>query len=236
MRLAVCLASGIGLAAAGHSTPALAQAAASASVQSDFGYRGVSLSTDRPAASLTLSYDHASGAYVSVAAIAAATEHDGVRLLGHQAYAGVAGKFPSNLAWDLGVADTQVDDYEIPRSRIAYREVYAGLSWRNVSAHTYYSPDYMGDGVRTLYTNLEASWSPAPDWTITGGGGLLVPIDPADDAEIRKTQFDLSLGATRKLGKALVALKWTHHGPHGGYSPVDRGKRNKVIVGITYAF
>ena len=52
-------------------SPAAAQVGVSASLLTDYLYRGVSLSDGRPAASLTLSYDHPSGAYGGLTASSA---------------------------------------------------------------------------------------------------------------------------------------------------------------------
>lgn len=218
------------------SQSAFAQVAATAGLQSNYVYRGVSLSHDEPAASLVLSYDHPTGAFASVALIGADTEGHGARFLGHQLYAGVAGKFASGAAWDFGIADTDAREFGATTTRISYQELYGGLSWRNVSSHIYYAPDYMGEGVRTVYVNVEGSHIPAPNWTLSASAGVLAPLDAGDTDEIRDPQFDLSLGAARKIGQVELALRFTHHGPHGGYSPSDGTRGDNLILALSYSF
>ncbi len=60
--------------------PAHAQFSGAVSLQSDYRYRGISLTERQPVVSLDLAYDHASGAYAGASAIG--VNEDGLRSLG----------------------------------------------------------------------------------------------------------------------------------------------------------
>lgn len=217
-------------------SPALAEVSFGGMLASDFRYRGVSLSDHQPVASATASIDHASGFYASGSALVVNPSHGGVEYLGHQIYAGVAGRLKDGPSWDIGFADTRLDDENSGDGEYAYREVYAGLAWRNVSAHIYYSPNYLGEDARSLYASVDASYSPHPNWKLIAHAGLLTPFDRAPTSELRGDQFDFSAGVARKIGPAELQLRWTHHGPHGGYSPGASPSRDALVGSLGWSF
>lgn len=217
-------------------TPVAAEVAFGATAATDFRYRGITLSDDQPIASLKGSFDHASGFYASGSTIAVRKKGGGIDYLGHQIYAGVAGRLADGPSWDVGVADTRVADIDAGRGHYSYREVYAGLSGRRLSGHVYYSPDYLGEGVKTVYASLDGSLSPRPGWKLNAHAGLLAPFDKPPTSELRETQFDFSAGVARTLGRAELQLNWTHHGPRGGYGAFTSPRRDAVVAGISWSF
>ena len=81
---------------------ARAQVAASAAIESDFRFRGFSLTDGHPAGTLQLSYDHSSGFYANGAASAVARD-GGVDFLGYQVNAGFAQRVTPELSLDAGI-------------------------------------------------------------------------------------------------------------------------------------
>src|SRR5262249_971049 len=117
-----------------------AQFTATLSVVSDYRYRGVSLSDDRPAAQIGVNYDAPqgwyAGAFVSTARSEIYTyETQGIQAIG---FGGYAWRTSSELSLEVGadyVAVTTTPRYDYP-------EVYTGFAFKNVSARVYYAPRY----------------------------------------------------------------------------------------------
>ena len=216
--------------------PARAQVALSATLASDYRYRGVSLSDGMPALSVTAAYDHPSGGYMSVEGVAADTAHDGIRALGYQAYAGYARRFGDGASWDVGVTHYDLTGYFQPRYRAKYSEVYAGVAVPGISAHLYFSPDYLGEGEDTLYGSLDAAVARGAGWRLFAHAGLLAPMRTKAGSDIRKPQLDLKAGVARRLGGFELQLAGTAVGPDAAYPANHRQSHEALVVSVTRAF
>ena len=218
--------------------PAVAKAdvAVSASLASDYRYRGVSLSDGEPALTLSASYDHRSGAYAAVSGIGALDEHGAPRWLGYQAFVGYAARVRPELSWDVGLTATDLTQYGELRARVRYGEVYAGLSWKSLSAHIYYAPDYLGQGAATIYTDVDGAFQPASRWRLFGHVGLLAPLDQTPRAAPRHASYDLKAGVAVTLKHLEVQLAWTEFGPNADYLAGERQSRDALVVSATYSF
>jgi uncharacterized protein (TIGR02001 family) len=212
---------------------ARAQLAGSVALTSDYRYRGLSLSDERPALSASVTYDHPSGLYGELTGVAAASHDDS---LGYQVYAGYARRLASGASWDVGVTHTDVGGYGVAKYRVRYTEGYAGLSFRNWSARLYYSPDYLGEGVRTLYANVDASMSPRPNLRLFAHAGLLAPLDADRYAEIRRNQYDAAVGAAVQVKAVELKLTLSGFGPSSDYLASRRQAREAAVVSASYAF
>lgn len=230
------LAAGLLAGAALWPAAAHAQLGASLSIQSDDRYRGISFTDARPAATLTVNYDHPTGAYVGATAIGAVTAEEGFRVTGVQAYGGYARRLASGGSLDLGVAHTDVTEYDRARYRLRYSELYVGLAGRNLSAHVYYSPDYLGGRVQTLYGSLDGSWAPAVAWRLFGHAGVLAPVQHRPGAGLSGLQYDLRAGAARQTGPVEVQLSLVTGGPDASYPAMHAQTRTTVVLGATYPF
>lgn len=215
---------------------AAAGAAFNATATTDFRYRGVSLSDQRPALTVGVSYDHPSGAYVSAVAIGALKPGGGAAYLGEQIYAGRALSGRTGLSWDVGLARTQVKTRGREPYSIRYTELYAGASRGGLNAYVYLSPDYMGEGAKTVYASLGGTRRLEDDWRVVGHVGLLAPVDRKPRSEIRKAQFDTSIGLGRRIGPIDAQLRWTLHGPGGGYAPDHPQSRQALMLSATVTF
>jgi uncharacterized protein (TIGR02001 family) len=181
---------------------ALAQVAVTAAVDSDYRIRGVSFSDGRPAASLSLSYDHGDGLYVSATGVAGQTDSEGVKPLGYQANLGYAVRTRRGWSLDLGVSTAGYTQYLYPRRRLSYSEVYAGVSTGAISAHLYWSPDYLGQHVQTLYGEVDAAVALRPNLKLFGHAGLLAPLDGQPASPERSPRYDLQAGVALAVGPA----------------------------------
>lgn len=132
---------------------ALAQVSGSATVVSDFRFRGVSLSDDKPAAQLSLAYDHSSGAYVGAFASTVRFAHalpPGALLV---SYAGYAQRLSSRSSWDVGaqyVSFTRTPDLNYP-------ELYIGGAFETLSARLHYTRHYFGVEYDSFYAEVNGA-------------------------------------------------------------------------------
>src|SRR6185369_4016569 len=92
-------------------SPAFAQVSGSASIESDYRFRGHSLSAGHPVTTLDLGNDHGSGIYVNGSAIVVIEDDDGPALLGVVASAGYAAHVSPTLSLDAGVLHTEYTHY-----------------------------------------------------------------------------------------------------------------------------
>jgi uncharacterized protein (TIGR02001 family) len=245
-------------------SPAHAQASFSVTAESQYRFRGVPLTNGKPDLRLALAYDHPSGAYAGASAIIGTAPRGGVQAMGYSAYVGYARRAGPDLSWDAGLTHARYIGrlpgravVPGPRGPAAvrytlhydsdYSEAYAGLVRRDVSAHLYVSPDYLGQGQTTAYLDLAGAVRPAPRVRLFGHAGVLAPLAgrsrvyappgiarPAGGDD-RRLVYDLRVGAALELGRAEVQLAWTHVGPRLEY-PRDYSRRRDALVVSAAAF
>ncbi|MBI1397948.1 MAG: hypothetical protein GC151_18395 [Betaproteobacteria bacterium] len=132
---------------------ASAQVTGSVALYSDYRHRGVSLSEGDPSAQATLAYDHPAGVFagasVNTVKIEVPYTDTKVRTL---YYAGIARELVPAWAWELGVLR-----YTFPGSRAVpswdYTEWFIGVTHDTSSLRVFQSPDYFGEGGRSLYVD-----------------------------------------------------------------------------------
>lgn len=148
---------------------ASAQLSGSLSVVSDYRYRGVSLSDERPAAQLGLTYDAAEGWYAG--AFVSTVKLEGYETRGVQAigFAGHAWGMPSGLSLEVGA------DYAVVTAtpRYDYAEVYAGFAFQNVSGRLHFSPRYFGQDATAVYAELNLAQPLLDNVRLLGHVGVL---------------------------------------------------------------
>jgi len=163
------------------------QISASAALDSDDRFRGISLSHGRPDARLDLGYDHDSGLYGGVALVAAPAEGHSALLSHYTAYAGYVSRPVSGLSWEGGLSHTHISDSE----RYDYDELYAGVIAGAVSARLSYSPRYYGHDAQTLYADISGGRQISPRVRVFAHAGWLTPVSGAWPLRQR---YDLSAG------------------------------------------
>jgi uncharacterized protein (TIGR02001 family) len=137
---------------------AQAQLSGSVGVMSNYLYRGVSLSADKPVARLALNYDGADGWFAGGQVVGGQLAVETHRSAQWTGYAGYAARLPSGLAWEAGATT-----YVFPRNPgWSYREAFVGLSFDKFGARLHYSPDYLGLDERSLYGEVYGGWQLAP--------------------------------------------------------------------------
>lgn len=248
----------------GLAVPAVARAqlVAAATVESQYRFRGVSLTDGEPDVRLSLSYDHASGAYAGASIIGGETARDGVQALGYVAYAGFAKQMANGLGWDVGATNADMILYlpvqQIIRSaqntpgapgynpsaaqdatqryRINYSELYAGVSMPDLSARLYVSPDYLGQNLRTAYLDVTASIRPMSQLRLYAHLGGLTPLGGSEGPNSDRQHGDLGAGAAWEFRHSEVQLGWTATTPQLEYPVGYRQARDALIVSLTGFF
>jgi hypothetical protein len=106
-----------------------------------------------------------------------------------------------------------------------YTEVYAGLLGQQLQGRLYFSPDYFGRGVRSVYAELDMQWALGRGWRAQAHvGGLAVDEDTgaAYGHPQRQARADVRAGVSHPLGDAEVQLYWSA-AQHGGPYPTSYG-------------
>jgi uncharacterized protein (TIGR02001 family) len=213
--------------------PAAAQLSGDIAVVSDYRYRGVSLSGNRPAVQAGLSFDARNGLYAGVFA----STLDAAFIESHalvQAYAGFAQR-SGEAAWDAGASVTlfpQEGDYN-------YGEVHAGLSWEKWSAALHFAPEYFGRRVRTLYAETNAAWP--QDWTLPWPAGVRTSLVAHAGvlfarstgeylSESRNRRVDAKAGIAFDARWAKLELAWVAGDTPIAVYPVRRDSRRSAFV------
>jgi uncharacterized protein (TIGR02001 family) len=214
---------------------AQAQVAGSISIESDYRFRGRSLSSGQPVATASLDYDDASGFFID-GSITGVLGGDRPGLLGVQGNIGYATRLSSKLSMDVGVLRSQYTPSYTGDRATHYTELYLGIIRRSLSSRVYFSPDYFRGGASTLYGEIEGAIEPAKDWHLTAHvGGLIYLNRPTPYANWRN-QHDWRVGVSRQLGAFDVHLNLSGGGPgHDYYSGRPR-RRTALVVGATRSF
>jgi hypothetical protein len=233
---------------------ARAQLVGAVTLESEYRLRGLALTNGEPDVRFGLSYDQTSGAYAGATAIVGQTAGAGVRALGYVAYAGLAGGTSGGLNWDIGVTNSQIRIYlparQDPRStrdisyrRIAaheytsnYSEVYGGVSIRDISAHLYLSPDYLGQGGKTAYLDVTAAVRPVDGARLYAHAGALTPLSVPAGPNGGRERYDLGAGAVWEFRRGDAQLGWTTTTPPVEYPAGYRQGRSALVLSVTGFF
>jgi uncharacterized protein (TIGR02001 family) len=220
--LSLCLAFG-----AAHA--ARAQISGSIGIQSDYRFRGISLTDRQPVATLSLAYDHPSGLYAGASVVG--VDEDGPQALGFIEYAGYATQKIGPVSFDLGVNNQSLSEYADKRYPLNYSEIYVGVVGSHLSAHVYYSPNYFRTGVNTLYADVEGSMKPAENWRLFAHLGTTVPVG---DIAGRHERFDLRAGLARQFGSFEVQAALTSTSP--APPALTPQERTALVFGANWFF
>jgi len=205
------------------------QLGGSAGLVSDYMYRGVSLSSGKPAARVSLDFDGAGGWFAGgqvVSGQLASQSHRNAQWFG---YAGYAQRLASGLSWEAGAsayAFHGAPDWN-------FREIFAGISSDDYSLRLHYAPDYLGFGQRTVYAELNGGAQLSPGWRLFWRGGYLAA---PGHAESNRAEGRIGVGTARdgwqwQLSLDAARLRSTNYG--GAASSKVHGK---MVLGLARSF
>lgn len=193
--------------AAATAQPALADVSSTVTLTSDYDFRGISQTALDPALQASLDFSTEGGFYAGLWAsnvdfgkgTDADVEIDG--LLGFR------GSFNDDFSYDVGGTYY----YFIGNGdKVDFGELYAALTYKNLTTKLWYSPDFSNFGESAWYAEgnlgfalpqdfnltLHAGYSGGDYWDATNDGGYM----------------DYSVGISKSLGNFTVALKYIDGG------------------------
>jgi uncharacterized protein (TIGR02001 family) len=224
-RSVACALPGCVLAVATH-----AQLSTTVGVESDYRYRGVSLSNSEPSPRVTLNYDAPERWYAGASAVRAAivAGAKSTQLLG---YAGWVSSAVDGRSFEVGIDGshfTGVSGYD-------FAEAYVGLLASRWSARAYYAPNYYGRRIGAAYLELNAHASVSEQVRVFAHLGALAPVH-GGGGDAGKARGDISLGGGYVSGGwdlHLAAVAATASGP---YPAVYAGRRGALVAGVSFSF
>lgn len=210
---------------------ARAQVGGSIVVESDYRFRGVSLSSENPTAHLNLNYDHPRGWYAG-ASLAGVEFEPGPRRAAITAYGGWARRQGKGQAWEAGAIWNQFPDAAVYN----YAELYAGFIAERWSARVYLSPDYFGRGVRTLYAEFNGAHSLTSDLRSFAHLGALVPLAVDTARGVAQTRYDARVGLGLRMDAFDLRLAWVGSSQALPYVGAYEQRRSTVVLSASYDF
>jgi uncharacterized protein (TIGR02001 family) len=213
-----------------------AQVSGSATLVSDYRYRGVSLSQGMPEAQVDIGYDSPSGWYAGMlgSGVRLNDIRNGVNTEQFVAYAGYAGKILSGLNWEVGASDERF----IGNSAYDYLEEFVGLTSDHFNARIYFSPSYFDQDVRTVYAELNAAYSLQDHVQLLAHAGLLHPLEAANGfPSASASRYDGRIGVNAPFDNWNFQLAWvTLQKKTTLYPHYDDRNPHAVVLSISYSF
>jgi uncharacterized protein (TIGR02001 family) len=131
-----------------------AQVSGTVSLVSNYRFRGISLSDDKPAAQAGITYDDPQSWYAGAfASTVEFTNPSGVELQAIP-FVGYARRTDSGMTWEVGADYSLFSGSDREHN---YPEVYFGVASENISGRLYYSSHYFGESTATIYGEINAT-------------------------------------------------------------------------------
>ena len=214
-----------------------AQISGTASVVSDYRYRGITLSDQKPAAQLGLTHDDPLGWYAGAFGSTVRLAPPAGPSFQATIFAGFASRLASGISLDAG------GDYSAFTGAADdnYGEVYLGVATENVSARIYYSPDYFGQHANAVYGEINAVQPLFDRVSILLHLGFLStraysPYSPYDSRSSQHV-VDGRIGFGANLDLFHFELAWVGISRANiAYRITGSGSPNTVVLTVSYAF
>jgi uncharacterized protein (TIGR02001 family) len=210
-----------------------AQVSGSFTLVSDYRFRGVSLSHNKPAAQLGAVYDDARGWYAGAFASTVQFD-DSSRELQTIAFVGYVWRFASGLSSELGAdysAFTGPGGYNYP-------EVYWGIAFENLSGRLYYAPRHFAHGSDAIYGEVNGA-QPLLDRVrlLVHAGVLRNSSENIYTGQAVHHVFDARIGVGVDFDEFSVQLNWVGSSSENTVYPVagTRG-RNAAVLSLSRSF
>jgi len=207
-----------------------AQVSASATLVSDYRFRGASLSDGRPAAQANVNYDGNYddrnawylGGFVSNVRFEP-KERSGSEWLG---YAGYARRFDSGYSVDTGASYATFSS----QHTYDYPEIHAAVASTDVTVQLSYAPNYFRRGTHSLYGEVNGTFSRVGRIAPFAHVGVL-RLTPSELFYGPHTQVDARVGVGFSVDPVQLQLSWGTSNHEVGVYPHGRRDRKGVWVG-----
>jgi hypothetical protein len=181
-----------------------------------------------------VSLDQASGFYLNGSAIGTINLHDNPALLGLVENAGYARRLTPLLSIDGGVIYTELFQRYGVNGAAQYGEVYAGFATHGMSAHIYYSPNYLRPNASLVYEDWEGAISGPAELSFGAHLGALeyVHWPYGNDA----FQYDWRFTISRPIQIIVLRVGISGGGPGLDHYDLRPHARTALIAGANWAF
>lgn len=213
---------------------AAAQLAATATIVSDYRYRGVTLSDRKPALQGSVTWDAPGGAYAGVFASRvrlAAPAGANAQIV---AFAGYAARLDPDASVEAGgdyaAFTADADDN--------YGEMFVGATYAGISGRLSYSPRYFGQSAGGTYAELEVSPSLAERVRLVAHAGVLrTRYESYYGLSSAQNVFDGRVGVVVDFEWFRAQLAWVGVSNHNaGRALTGTTSPNTVVLTLTRAF
>lgn len=215
--------------------PVSAEVGATLTLASQERFRGYSVSDGYPAATLSLSYDDASGPFVEGSAMVAGNFSEGAERARFEANAGYALRLKNGPTLDAGIVHAEYMGYPIYGHEAVFTELYAGVIAGRVQSHVHYSPNYFQRGVSTFYADVDGSTPLSPQIRLTGHFGMLFQIDGRHEQAGRTTQ-DWRIGLSTDVKRLSFELALASGSDKRSFYGVVKNGGAALLFSVTAAF
>jgi uncharacterized protein (TIGR02001 family) len=210
-----------------------AQVSGSASIVSNYRYRGVSLSHNDPAAQATLVYDDPqglyAGAFASTVRIGNPTSNEVQGIF----FAGYARSTPSGATFEAGVVYSGFTG----ASSYAYPELLVGAAYEKISARLHYSPNYYGRGSDAVYGEIDAAHRLLEHMQLVAHVGVLWTNARNIYGEAVDSIVDGRVGAAFDFDRFNVQLSWVGiSDANAGYGLTRVRSGNGPVLSVSWLF
>lgn len=218
-----------------YATGAGAQLAGTVSIVSDYRFRGVSLSQQKPAAQANIGYDDPSGWYAGVFGSTFALAGESPTTGQAVAYAGVVTPIGGRFNWEVGAdysAFSDGRDYD-------YAEVYTGITSTNFTARIHYSANYFGIARASFYGEMNGTDPLGGGFAILGHIGVLMPLGQGENqySNTVRNPVDARAGLALEIAGFSVQVAWVGTNGTGGMYPIyGTQRRNTVVASVSRSF
>ena len=201
---------------------------------SDYRYRGITLSDQKPAAQIGLAYDHPLGWYAGIFGSTvrlASPAGPGVQAT---AFAGYVARLPSGISVEAG------GDYSVftGAARDNYGEIYLGVARENLSARIYYSARYFGQRVNAWYGEINGA-QPLTDHVrlLAHVGFLSTRSDDPYGPQVNQRIVDGRIGVGADVDLFHLELAWVGiSAAYVAYGITGSSSPNTVVLTISRQF
>jgi uncharacterized protein (TIGR02001 family) len=216
------------------STAVGAQISGAASLVSDYRYRGIALSDQKPAAQLGLAYDDPLGWYAGAFGSTVRLSSPASTGVQGMVYAGFAKRVASGISLEAGgdyssFTGAAVDDYG---------ELYLGIARENLSARIYYSPSYFGQHAKAIYGEVNGALPLTESVRLIVHVGLLsARYDYVYGAESSNRVVDGRIGIGIDFDLCRLELTWVSiSNSNTGYRITGNSSPNTAVLQVTHGF